>query len=73
MSFHLSFAQVFVFQVTEKASTSPQAGDTWRYLPDLPPARKALGVALVAVVAMVIVEGTGVGAASIHRLCTLIY
>ena len=29
---------------------------------DLPPARKALGVALVAIVAVVIVEGTGVGA-----------
>jgi hypothetical protein len=33
-----------------------------KYLPDLPPARKALGIALVAVVAVVIVEGTGVGA-----------
>jgi hypothetical protein len=33
MSFHLSFAQVFGFQVTEKASASPWAGDTWRYLP----------------------------------------
>ena len=29
---------------------------------DLPPARKALGVALGAIVAVVIVEGTGVGA-----------
>lgn len=30
---------------------------------DIPPARKALGIALVAVVAYVIVEGTGIGAA----------
>ena len=44
-----------------------------KYLPDLPPARKALGVALVAVVAVVIVEGTGVGAASIHRHRAFIY
>jgi hypothetical protein len=29
---------------------------------DLPPARKAVGVALVAIVAVVIFEGTGVGA-----------
>ncbi len=35
--------------------------------------RKALGVALVAVVAVVIVEGTGVGAASIHRHRAFIY
>jgi hypothetical protein len=30
---------------------------------DFPPAKKALGIALVAVVAYVIVEGTGIGAA----------
>jgi hypothetical protein len=30
---------------------------------DFPPARKALGIAFVAVVAYVIVEGTGIGAA----------
>ncbi len=29
---------------------------------DIPPARKAIGVALVAIVAVVIFEGTGVGA-----------
>ena len=29
---------------------------------DLPPARKALGIALVAIVAVVIVEGVGFGA-----------
>jgi hypothetical protein len=44
-----------------------------KYLPDLRPARKALDVALVAVVAVVIVEGTGVGAASIHRHRAFIY
>jgi hypothetical protein len=30
---------------------------------DFPPARKALGIAFVAVVAYVVVEGTGIGAA----------
>jgi hypothetical protein len=44
-----------------------------KYLPDLAPGSKALGVAPVAVVAVVIVEGTGVGAASIHRGCAFIY
>jgi hypothetical protein len=38
-----------------------------------PRASKALGVAPVAIVAVVIVEGTGVGAASIHRRRALIY
>jgi len=30
---------------------------------ELPPAKKALGIALVAVIAYVIVEGTGIGSA----------
>ena len=37
------------------------------------PGRKALDVALVAVVAVVIAEGTGFGAASIHRHRDFIY
>jgi hypothetical protein len=41
--------------------------------PDLPPVRKALAVAPVAVVAVVVVEGTGVDAASIHRPRAFIY
>jgi len=44
-----------------------------KYLPDLPLVGKTLGVALVAVVAVVIVEDTGVGAASIHRHRAFIY
>jgi len=34
-----------------------------RFPIDFPPAKKALGIAFVAVVAYVIVEGTGIGAA----------
>jgi hypothetical protein len=34
-----------------------------RFPIDFPPARKALGIAFVAVVAYVVVEGTGIGAA----------
>ena len=33
---------------------------------DVPPIRKALGIALVAAVAYVIVEGTGIGAPARH-------
>ncbi len=34
-----------------------------RFPIDFPPARKALGIAFVAVLAYVVVEGTGIGAA----------
>jgi hypothetical protein len=33
-----------------------------KFLPDIPPARKAIGIALVAVVAVVVVEGLGLTA-----------